>query len=480
MTSVLKRYHESTARLEALIEGNPPSDDASAEAVRARATMRMERLRAFLATLDHPERGYPIVHVGGTSGKGSTSATIASILTQAGYRTGLHTSPYLQTPTEKLQLGRKLVSPDAYSNLVDAVLEAHERWTHQGGHILTYGELWMALTMLFFQTNQVDIAVLEVGAGGRFDLTNIVSPTLSVITSVGIDHTRTLGETIGEIAWHKAGIIKPGVPVVTAVTNAEALSVITREARDHDAPLTVLTPERNILEQRTTTDMTTWRDAQLERSLAIGLRGRFQAVNGATAVHSVRALADRGFPVRDAQLEEGLRKARIPGRAEFVADTVPILLDGAHNADKIAAFVGDVPQLLPRYSGSQRIVVMGVLEAKSATEMVANVATVADVLIATSPRVLAKPSRGADEFADIARSAGFGGRVEAVALPTDAVTRAVELARPGHGDQILVTGSLYLIGNVRERWYRHDDIVLQRTPWPGSGDSFPAQGGPGA
>jgi dihydrofolate synthase/folylpolyglutamate synthase len=241
--TLLARFHDATARLEALIEATPTPVDSSREAVQARAAYRMGRLRRFLDVLGNPHQGYPIVHVGGTSGKGSTTTTIAAILTAAGYRTGLHTSPYLQTPAEKLQVGGRLVDPEQYVNLIDRILAAHDEWIAAGEDALTYGEAWFALTALFYRENAVDVAVLEVGAGGRFDLTNIVDPVLSVITSVGIDHTHTLGNTIESIAWHKAGIVKPGVPAVTAVTNPAALALIVAEAESCGSSLTIIDPD---------------------------------------------------------------------------------------------------------------------------------------------------------------------------------------------------------------------------------------------
>ncbi|HEU0163456.1 MAG TPA: Mur ligase family protein, partial [Thermomicrobiales bacterium] len=230
MSSTFERYKRAAARLDELIEHSSAPEDKSREAVQARAELRMGRLRAFLRHFGSPQDRYPIVHVGGTSGKGSTSTTIAAILTAAGYRTGLHISPYLQTPLEKLQLNGNLIDPEHFTSLVDRLLAAHEAWIGGGGEPLTYGELWMALTVFFFADAGVEVAVLEVGAGGRFDLTNVITPAVSVITSVGIDHTNTLGSTIEEIAWHKAGIIKRGIPAVTAATHPVALAIIRAEA----------------------------------------------------------------------------------------------------------------------------------------------------------------------------------------------------------------------------------------------------------
>lgn len=465
-TLLLQRFDDATARIEALIEATPTPTDASREAVQARAVVRMSRLSRFLERLGNPQQHYPIVHVGGTSGKGSTSTAIASILTAAGFRTGLHTSPYLQTPAEKLQVDGALISPEAYIALCDELLTEHDRWVADGGEYLTYGEAWVALTLWFFQRSGVDAAVLEVGAGGRFDLTNIVQPTVSVVTSVGIDHTNTLGSTIADIAWHKAGIIKTGVPAVTGVSNQEALEIITSEASTVGAPLTVVSPEIAVTDVETNQHGTSWTNAATGQRYHSSLRGGFQARNGALAIATVEALRDSGWNISNEAIAEGLQRARIPGRIELIADNCPVMLDGAHNAEKVAALAEDVPQLLPVGEHGRRIGILGVLESKQATEMLGSIVPVIDVLVATSPQVVAKEGRAASAMADIARDAGFHGEVHIEPDPAAAIELALSLSDASRGDAVLVTGSLYLVGNIRERWYATHEIVLAQSSWP--------------
>lgn len=465
-TNVLARFHEATARLDSLIDGTPAPDDARPEAIRERAAYRMERLRRFLGLLGNPHQGYPIIHVGGTSGKGSTSTLIASILTSAGLTTGLHTSPYLQTPAEKLQLDGRLVTPDTYVALCGMVFAAHRRWLDAGEEPITYGEAWFALTSLFFRESRVDVAVLEVGAGGRFDLTNIVGPALSVITSVGIDHTATLGSTIAEIAWHKAGIVKPAVPVVTAVTHPEARAIIQAEAARQGAALTIVDPDLAVTEVATDLRGTRWVDRHSGAGFHTALRGAFQAHNGATAVAAIETVRALGFHIPDEAVERGLQSARIPGRVEIIDDTCTVMLDGAHNVDKVAALAVDIPALLPVPEGGQRIAVLGLLEAKQAVPMIRSLLPAMDVLVATSPRVTAKEARDASDVAGIAVAAGFHGPTMIEPDPRAAIGRAVALAGADGQRAVFVTGSLYLIGNVRERWYAADDIVIAQSPWP--------------
>jgi len=466
MTSTIERYHEVAARLDSLIESTPDQTDTSRDAVQKRATFRMARLKRFLARLGDPHRGYPIVHVGGTSGKGSTSTMIAAMLSAAGYTTGLHTSPYLQTPSEKLQLNDRLVDPAQFIDLAEQILTAHDQWLALGEDPLTYGEAWFALTALFFAHNAVDIAVLEVGAGGRFDLTNVVTPALSVITSVGIDHTNTLGETIEDIAWHKAGIIKPGIPAVSAVTIPSARSIIESEAAACRSQLLSIDPGTAITDVVTGGSGTSWSDSASGDHFHTSMRGSFQARNGAIATAAVRQLGNIGIDVSDAAIRAGLRAAMIQGRAEMVDDIVPVLLDGAHNPDKVAALADDIPALLPKGDGARRVAVLGVLEAKQANDMIERLVPAIDVLVATAPRVLAKEPKQAGRIAEIARDAGFAGQVNVEPKPSDAIARALAEAQPGAGDSIIVTGSLYLVGNIRGRWFGEHDIVMSRTAWP--------------
>lgn len=465
MTTMFERYHAASSRMDALIEMTPSPTDSSREAVRQRAEYRMGRLRRFLARLGNPHEGYPIIHIGGTSGKGSTSTTLTAVLAEAGYRTGLHTSPYLQTPLEKLQVNGQLASAEVFVEIVEAFFAEHDRWVADGEEPLTYGEGWGALTWLFFRRERVDVAVVEVGAGGRFDLTNILQPTLSIVTSVGIDHTHTLGETIEQIAWHKAGIIKTGVPALSAVPNPVAHAIMAAEAAEVGAPLHRLDIATDIAGVETGPEGTSWIDTRNGDRHHMRMCGSFQAHNGQVVVDAARILRDTGLAIPEDAIERGLGRARIPGRAEYVPDRVPVLLDGAHNPEKLGALAADIPSLLPRTGGGRRIGVVGLLDAKKGDEMLRELVPVIDVLVVTSPQVLGKESKATATMEALADEAGFAGEIVVEAEPAEAIARALGMARDGT-DQVLVTGSLYLVGNIRERWYPERAIVDQRTPWP--------------
>ncbi len=466
-------YDAAVDRLNGLIQPADAPRDRRAGAIRRRAVRRLERLRRFLAYLGDPQDAYPVVHVAGTSGKGSTSAAIAGILGAGGYRVGLHTSPYLQVATEKLQLDGDLIAGGAFAELVDDLLDAAARWTRHEGEpdLPSYGDVWTALTTSWFARERVEVAVIEVGAGGRFDPTNVVHPAVAVVTTIGLDHTATLGETIGEIAWHKAGIVKGGAPVVTGVSEAAALAPIVAEAAASGAPLVKVAQGRTFEVVETLPGGTRWRELTEGHGRGsiyeTGLAGGIQALNAALAVATVRQMGNCGFAVGESAAREGLRQARLPGRFEMMPEENPnrIVLDGAHNPQKVAALMADLDGVLAQAAPVRPVVVLGALDGKDLGAMVELVLPFAAVLVLTVPRVLGK--RGADP-ADLVAAAsrgGFSGRKFVAVEPVRALDLALDAAEKV-GAPLLVTGSLYLVGNVRGRWYADEQIVRQRTPWP--------------
>ncbi|MBM4437542.1 MAG: bifunctional folylpolyglutamate synthase/dihydrofolate synthase, partial [Actinobacteria bacterium] len=277
----------------------------------ALGTLRLARMRRFLERVGNPHAGLRIVHVGGTSGKGSVAAKVAAGLTAAGYRTGLHVSPYLQTPLEKFVLDGRLGRPRELVDLVAWIrphVDAFARADRDGAP--TYGMVWVALTFEYFRRAATDVLVLEVGAGGRFDLTNVVHPVLAVVTAVGLDHTKTLGDRLEDIAWHKAGIYKSGVPAMAGATPPEALAVLTREAERVGAPFE-------------------------HAGLTAGPDVR--VANTALALAALARLRSCGFArLRPAALAAAA-EATLPGRFERMPGLPATVLDGAHNRDKAQA-----------------------------------------------------------------------------------------------------------------------------------------------
>jgi dihydrofolate synthase/folylpolyglutamate synthase len=288
---------------------------------------------------------------------------------------------------------------------------------------------------------------------------------LSIITSVGLDHLQTLGNTIEQIAWHKAGIIKPGIPAITAVDDPRALPALYTQAEESKSTLTRVIASETFEIVSSTRDGVSWIDrGNDDRLYHTGMPGRFQAVNAATAVAAAHALRNRGFVIPDGAIAKGIARARIPGRAEYMQQEPLVLLDGAHNPQKIAALAADIEELLPIEPGGRRIAILGILDAKAQNEGLGALLPHIDAVVLTSPHVLAKEGFAAERLAELVRSHDFAGTIEIEPEPREALRIALDLATPR--DAILVTGSLYLVGNTRSYWQPDDEIVVAQTPWP--------------
>jgi dihydrofolate synthase/folylpolyglutamate synthase len=289
--------------------------------------------------------------------------------------------------------------------------------------------------------------VVEVGAGGRLDATNVIDPVVSVITSVGRDHLVTLGPTIADIAWHKAGIIKPGATAVVGDIPAEALSIIAEEARSASV------------------DIVRAREPAPSRSSVSPVARGFRERNADVAAAVAKVLRQRGFAISEAAIGAGIESARLPGRLEQMPGTLDpaVWIDGAHNEDKIAALTAEAAR---RFGGSPPpVIVAGMLSSKDPVSILANLGSAASSIVLTEPFVVGRESLTVDALARALTSAGDRGAIHIEPDPDAAVRFAEGVARR-EGAPVLVTGSMYLAGQVRRRWFQDQDVVLQRTPWP--------------
>ena len=447
----------------ALIRGEAsPAVAHGRETARSRGEERLGRIRALLEIGGRPDRCYPVVHIAGTSGKGSVATFVDAFCREAGIASGLHTTPYLQTPLEKLISQGRMATPQEFRDLVDWVLGVQSELTRlDPAHEARYGSSWVALTLEYFRRAGVELAILEAGAGGRFDLTNAVDSLVTAVTSVGHDHVKTLGPTIRDIAWHKAGIFKPDAPAIMLETRADVLEVLLREAEQVGARTRVL---------REDADFSCGGGGLTFRGEAIrfegcrpGMAGRHQLENAAVAAAIADELAMAGFAIAVQDVVRGLEGARIPGRLEKVADRPTVYLDGAHNRDKAAALAGSLAELL---QGRRLVLVLGVLGYKSVPELAAPLAALAGRVVATEPRVHMKRALPAEELKDI-----VGRQCAAVEVEPDPLT-AVRIALAGAGDDdvVCVAGSMYLVGNVRSMWYPTEWVIEAGTSWPPAAD----------
>ncbi len=455
-------------------------------------TFDLTRMERLLAALGDPHKRFQSIHVAGTKGKGSTAALIESVLRAAKQRTGLYTSPHLHTFRERIRVGGEMISPDD----VVAGVEKCKPLIAQVPGVTTF-EVMTALAFDYFAARGVALAVVEVGLGGRLDATNVVLPRVSVITSISYDHTAILGHTLAQIAREKAGVIKPGVPVVTAPQRDEALRVIEAVAREKDAPLVTVTPDLRfsiadrsfrVLPQSQTLDSQTFTlqwsmrlsekggqaaalpvsDAQrgwattpskttsnnLElATLNLKLLGRHQRVNAATALAAISVLRAQGIAISDEALRAGLANVQWHGRFEILARNPWVIVDGAHNADSAQQLVAALREFFPT---ARWRLIFGASGDKDIAGMFAALLPSAASLILTRSR----NPRAADP-ARLAELATSYPTETSVALDLASALRdAARRAEPG--DVICVTGSLFVVAEAREAWLADHGVKVER------------------
>ena len=378
----------------------------------------LESTRRLAASVGNPHERLRFIHVAGTNGKGSTCAFLESVYRTAGFRTGLYTSPHLVRFGERIQVNRQILPDETLARLVSALRQRMPADLQP-----TFFEFTTVVALMAFAEQEVDLVIWETGLGGRLDATNIVTPLASVITSIGLDHMQVLGNTVGEIATEKAGIIKPGIPVLTAVDRADALEVLRYRARELDSHCVVV--DANAVGRMT---------------LPVSLLGPHQRVNATLAVVTVRLLRAL-FPVSDAQIAHGLAHTVWAGRMQLLQRGEQTwLLDGAHNEDGVAAFRR---ALTDHFPGRYPVMVLGMLRDKAWREMASHLAPAASRLViapVSSPRTVAP-----NELRQALQEAGCGRAVRACETVDEAL-RAV-----GREPFIAVTGSLYFIGECLER-----------------------------
>jgi dihydrofolate synthase / folylpolyglutamate synthase len=405
-----------------------------------------ERFEALLRRLGNPHQGYGIAHVAGTKGKGSTTAMIAAILRAHGFRVGGYYSPYVYDVRERVQVDGEMIPPDEFASLVTEIAPHVEALKQTPYGDTTEFELKTAVGFRYFADRQVDYAAIEVGIGGRLDATNVVTPLVSVITNIGLDHTHILGDTHAKIAREKAGIIKPGVPCVTATEEPSALAVIEEVAADRGATLIQVsegaprtTPGTHEIRWSGGDMLTIQTASRTYDGLRLRLRGSWQWVNAACAVGAVEAIAqDKGFEVNEEAIREGLAKAYLPGRMEVVQERPTVVMDGAHNAMAAEALAGEVR----RFAYRSLLLVVGVATGHDPRGILAALGPLADRVFATQPTWI--KGLPAAEIAAIARD--YCASVETITPPIAAARAA--LSEAGPEDLVLITGSFYVVGDV--------------------------------
>ena len=406
------------------------------------ADLKLERMQALLRLLGNPQLAYRIVHITGTKGKGSTAAMIEAMLRANGYRVGLFTSPHLIHVEERTQIDRVCLPRDEFAFLMGEVAEAVQHLEDRRFPGTTFFEISTALAMLAFQRRRCDWVILEVGLGGRFDSTNVCQPVVSVITSVGFDHMAQLGNTLPEIAYQKAGIIKLGVPVVSGVSDAESVEVIERVAKELHAPLVCL--GRQIRFDYAMPKVSVRMPNFVVESVPLKLLGHHQACNAALSVATVQVLRKSGVPISERAILTGLATVQWPARIEVLQQRPVIILDTAHNVPSIESLLKTVADAFPNVK--RKRVVFAVSSDKQYPEMLALLAKGVDEFFLTrygnNPRSVS-PEKLAMCLEEVASASKF--------VCSDRAADGLELAlvKTMPDDLLIVTGSVFLAGELQ-------------------------------
>jgi len=424
----------------------------------AAAKFDLENILVLAERLGHPERAYPSTHIAGTNGKGSAAAFLESILRHAGLRTGLNTSPHLEKINERMRINGQEISDEPFAEtlthihaLIEELLAASKLRAHP-----TYFECVTAMAFEHFARERVNFGVFEVGLGGRLDATNILSPLVTIITRIDFDHESFLGHSLREIAAEKAGILKTGVPVVLAEQRPEAREVIVARATELGCPVVepaeLFQVNQESMEDGCVRARVFDANSGTTFEIAPNLPGRFQLQNALNAVATARLLHNRGFQITDEAIMRGIAETVWPGRLEKLQSDPAVYLDGAHNpgaARELAHF------LEQNFAGRKVWLVYAALRDKAVDEVAGLLFPHAAEVIFTAPRISRAVS--APQLAEIAGH--HAARFSVIPDAQRAFERALAQAAPE--DAIFITGSLYLVGQLRHYWKQRAQVATR-------------------
>jgi len=417
----------------------------------------LRRVQRLLDALGNPERRFKSLHIAGTKGKGSTSAMLASILNAGGYRTGLYTSPHLHSFRERIQVNEALISEADFAHLaaqLHVLAEADKE--------LTTFEVATALAFAYFAQAGVEVAVVEVGLGGRLDATNVIVPIVSVITTIGHDHMHILGRTLALIAGEKAGIIKEGVPMVSAPQARAALAVIEQVSAQKRAPLHLVGQEwhwqgaHHALEcQQFSASRRAGHPAPYGslsyEDLCLPLLGKHQLRNAAVVLETIEVLRGAGIPVSEQAVRQGLRRVLWPARFEIMGRDPYFVVDGAHNVDSARVLARTLHEYFP---GRHPLFVLGILSDKDIPAILHQLLPQGQGAILVHPR----HPRAADPRQLQQQAVPYGIATEIVEDVGEATRQALQKVAPG--GLVLATGSFTTAGAAREAWLRLHNLPL--------------------
>lgn len=424
----------------------------------AAAKFDLENITILAGRLGRPDRAYPSIHIAGTNGKGSSAAFLESILRTAGLRTGLNTSPHLERINERIRINGEEISDELFAATLTHIRDLIEQLLAEGklrAHP-TYFECVTALAFEAFAQSRVAFAVFETGLGGRLDATNIITPVATIITRIDFDHENFLGHSLAAIAAEKAGILKPQVPAIITAQQPQVREVLLARARELSAPIIETAAAYRLdnesvhegcFQARATEIATGWNVL-----LAPRLPGRFQLQNALNAVAAARLLQSRGYAVSDEAISQGIANASWPGRIEKIHAGPDIYLDGAHNpgaARELAQFIQE------NVAGRKIVMLFGALRDKAVDEVAGLLFPHAAEVIFTEARTTRAISAN-----QLAKIAGHHAAYFSV-IPSAEQAFDAALAKVGKEDAIFITGSLYLVGQLRHYWNQRRQLAVR-------------------
>jgi len=413
--------------------------------------LSLDRIISILNQLNNPEKKINVIHVAGTNGKGSVCRYISSILEKEGYQVGLFTSPHLESIRERICINNKLISKKDFSYYISIIKNVVDNLEKKELHP-TYFEICTVLSFLFFKEKKVDYAIVEVGLGGRYDATNVVLPIATVITNISYDHQHILGETLEEIAFEKAGIIKNNVPLITGV-QGKVLEVIQKSASKHNAPISIVQSNISTIKESNLDFQIIKIQGNMDSYfLETSEIGSFQKQNLSIAIYTIEQLQMNGVFISHESIQNGVKSMVHPGRMKMVQNKPIVLIDGAHNHGGIIELKNTVSSLFP---GKKIILIFGVLKDKNVHEMIKEIQAVTKSIILTK----SKNNRAVNQQELLKMVSSFFS--EKNIFLTDSIDQAIKKSFEISikEDIIIITGSLYTVQEVIEFFKKSNALI---------------------
>lgn len=410
----------------------------------------LERTEKILELLGDPHKKVKMIHIAGTNGKGSTTAMVSRVLMEAGYKVGTYISPYIEEFEERIQINNENIPKDDLVHIITEVSKAIDEVIALGYQNPTQFEIITCAAFLYYHMKKVDYAVIEVGLGGRLDSTNVITPILSIITSISLDHVAILGDTLDKIAFEKAGIIKEGIPTVLFPQQPEAELAIEKVATekksllikvDNDKARFIDSYEVEVNGEKKVIQKVEIKTLRENYNLELALLGKHQIFNATVAVHACEKLIDLGVKISKENIANGMKTVKWPGRLEIMKTDPRVVIDGAHNIDGISKLTESIDMY---FKYDNLILILGILADKQVREMIETIVPKASRVIAVTPN-----SERAELAEDLkAEIENLGVACEAVEDYRKAYEKALRYCT--EKDLLLISGSLYMIGDMRK------------------------------